>query len=69
MPKRRWLFAGFLCICILLIIKIPLYHRLNVTKPGGRTQETMGLPLSVICYVAKTSPQLVDVKLIKELQL
>lgn len=56
MPKKRWLLLTTMLAVLFAGIKLPLYSCLKVEKPGGRTQESMGLPLSVIVNVAKTHP-------------
>ena len=60
MPRRRWIALCVSFILLLGAIKIPLYRALDVGKPGSRTMETMGFPLSVITYVAKNVPQRMD---------
>lgn len=51
----------FLTICmVLLLIKIPIFHILNVQKPDKRIVETVGIPLNIIATTVKEAPDLLD---------
>ena len=62
MPKKRWILLCSACFALFFAVKIPLYSHLKVSKPGGRTTETMGLPVSVICFAAQKCPEKLDSK-------
>ena len=59
-PKRRYVLLCTLCALLFCIIRGPLYSCLHVSKPGDRTLETMGLPLSVIFHAATQCPERLD---------
>ena len=61
--KKRWIILTIIFALVLFIIKIPLYKTLNVEKPDERIVETVGVPISVICSVAKETPELMDEEL------
>ena len=61
--KKSWIKILLFSCVSLFIIKIPIYHILNVEKPDQRVIETTGLPLTVIGNVAKETPYLMDDKL------
>lgn len=56
MQRKKWVLLTVLTCTLFLCIKGPVYNQLDVSEPGGRIQETMGLPLSVITTVAKETP-------------
>ena len=63
LEKKTW-FKLLLCSFIMFfLIKIPIYNLLDVSKPGSRVLETMGLPLTVIANVAKDTPERMDEEL------
>ena len=49
-------------IVLLFTINMPLKHILKVEEPSKETlvEETMGLPVSVICYIAKVKPEILE---------
>ena len=49
-----------LAATVFVLIKGPLYSSLNVTNPGSRVTETMGLPMIIIGETVKESPELLD---------
>lgn len=61
--KRSWIKILIFSCTSLFIIKVPIYHILNVEKPDQRVIETTGLPLTVIGNVAKETPYFMDEEL------
>lgn len=60
LPKKNWFLLIITSLLIAGSIKTPLYSYLDVSKPGNRVTETMGLPLSIILNVAKECPKSLD---------
>ncbi|WP_143154699.1 hypothetical protein [Fibrobacter sp. UWB8] len=60
LPKKKWILLILTSLLIAGSIKVPLYSYLDVSKPGNRVTETMGLPLSIILNVAKECPKSLD---------
>ena len=60
LPKKTWFFLCFASCLIVGAAKVPLYSYLDVSKPGNRVTETMGLPLSVLLNIAKDCPECLD---------
>ncbi|MDO4987849.1 MAG: glycosyltransferase family 39 protein [Synergistes sp.] len=63
MDRRSWVKTAIIFAAALFVIKVPLYHSLDVTKPGGRVIETVGLPLTIIGNVAQKTPERMDEEL------
>ena len=60
LDHKQW-FKLFACIVVtFFLIKVPLYSALNVTNPIRGAEETLGLPLTVLANVAKTTPEAMD---------
>lgn len=60
MPKKRWMFLVSIFIFVVGVVRGPLYSALDAKTPGYRIVETMGFPLTVITYVAKSCPGCLD---------
>ena len=60
LPKRAFFLLALTSCLIVGAVKVPLYSYLDVSKPGKRVTETMGLPLSVILNVAKECSECLD---------
>ena len=60
MKKKNWAAAALTFALFLILVKGPVYSALDVEKPGRRTIETMGLPLTVIGNVVTQRPELLD---------
>lgn len=58
--RKQWIKLAIVLLATVVLIKEPLYGALNVSKPGNRVVETMGLPLTVIANVAKENPEAMD---------
>lgn len=61
--KKNWLIIFITFLMIFFLIKVPLYHILNVEKPGERVIEISGLPLTIIGNVAKETPEKMDAEM------
>lgn len=61
--RKNWIKILVFTTIILLVIKVPVYHALDVEKPDKRVRESMGLPLTVIGNVAKETPERMDAEL------
>lgn len=57
---KTWLKMATLSVLIFIAVKVLLYGYLNVSSPGSRVTETVGLPLTIITNVTKTSPDKID---------
>ena len=64
-PRKKWYLLVAMTLLLLVLIRIPLYSALNVSKPGNRVMEISGLPLSVITYVVKLNSDKLDNETIK----
>ena len=59
--KRKAVIITALCFAAaIILIEGPLYAMLHVTQPGDRTEEMLGVPVSVIGAVAKKNPNALD---------
>lgn len=59
--KRKAVIITALCFAAaIILIEGPLYAALNVTQPGDRAEEMLGVPVSVIGAVAKQNPNALD---------
>lgn len=58
--KKNWIATALVFVLFLGAVRGPLYSALDVEKPGHRTLETMGLPLTVIGNVVTKRPELLD---------
>lgn len=59
--NRRGALALLACfMTMFLVVKIPLAATLGVEKPGGRTEEALGLPMTVIGEVAARKPEVMS---------
>ena len=58
--KKNWIVTALVFALFLGAVKGPLYSALDVEKPGRRTLEIMGLPLTVIGNVVTQRPELLD---------
>ena len=59
--KRKAVIITALCFAAaIILIEGPLYAMLHVTQPGDRTEEMLGVPVSVIGAVAKQNPNALD---------
>lgn len=61
--KKNWLIILIAFLMIFFLIRVPLYHMLNVEKPGERVIETSGLPLTIIGNVVKETPENLDAEM------
>lgn len=59
-PRKKWYLLAATTLLMLVLIRIPFYSTLDVSKPGNRVVEISGLPLSIITYIAKVSPDKLD---------
>lgn len=55
--RKKVVQTTVLFFIFLWLIKAPFYSILNVQSPGGRTIETMGMPMTVIGNVIKEHPE------------
>lgn len=60
LERKKWLELLLLFFALIFMVKVPLYKVLNVEAPGGRRQETVGLPLTIIGNVTKEHPEVLD---------
>lgn len=60
MNKKRWLLMTGAFLVMVILIKGPLYSKLDAVHPGGRVVETMGLPLTIIGNVVVEHPEAMD---------
>ncbi len=58
--RKQWIKLFSLFLAIIFIIKVPLYSILNVQPPDRRTEETAGLPLTILSNIAKETPERLD---------
>lgn len=60
MDRKNWLIFFGISASLFFIIKVPLYSALNVTQPGSRVCETVGVPMTILANVAKENPSSLD---------
>jgi hypothetical protein len=60
MDKKRWVELLLIFAAMLCVIKGPIYSALDVTDPGDRPVEVLGLPITVIINVANSNPEALD---------
>ena len=59
--KRKWkIILLSSCLLLVVLVKGPLYSMLQVEKPGSRSVETLGLPMTVIGAVVTEDPSALD---------
>lgn len=58
--RKQWVKLFVLFLATVFIIKVPLYSILNVQPPDRRTEETAGLPLTILSNIAKETPEKLD---------
>lgn len=55
--RRSSLLAGALCLLLVLGVKGPLYHALNVTPAASTYAETIGLPMTILSSSYSQKPE------------
>lgn len=60
MQKRQWIQVSASFLALVLFVRVPLFHLLDVGKPQRRVQETVGLPMTIIGNVVKETPGALD---------
>ena len=63
LKRKNWLIILITFFVVFFLIKVPLYHILDVEKPGERVVEISGLPLTIIGNVAKETPDKMDAEM------
>lgn len=58
--RKRWFLVAAVFVLFIVLIKGPVYHALDVEKPGNRVVETTGLPMTVIGNVVTKNPGAMD---------
>lgn len=58
--RKAWLKQLAVFAIFFLFIKVGVYHMLDVSKPGNRHMEMMGVPLSIIGNAVKEAPDKLD---------
>lgn len=54
---KRSLISLGVAVALVFCIKVPFYSILNVTKPGNRQVEMLGLPMTILCDIYVTQPE------------
>ena len=60
---KRWYLVAAVFVLFLLLVKGPVYHTMDVEKPGNRVVEVTGLPMTVIGNVVTKKPAVMDEEL------
>jgi hypothetical protein len=60
LTKKDWYKLVIIFSISIFLIKVPFYSLLNVATPGGRTTETLGLPMTILANVTKETPEVLN---------
>ena len=61
--RKRCFLVAAVFVLFVIMVKGPVYHALDVKKPGLRVVETTGLPMTVIGNVVTKNPEAMDEEL------
>lgn len=57
--KRLWISAGVMVACTVLVMG-PLYGALDMVRPNNTLEESVGIPMTILCDARALSPEALD---------